>query len=176
MEKMVECQLKVLYYNFGDKYFLGNKCKEQNICMAILEDVLEDDVEAPLLVASPEPTDMAPPSDPLDIELAISLNSLIGFSTPQTLKIIGYIKHQKVIILVDSGRTHNFIHCCISQETNCYISVVNNFQMMISNGGSMKCGGHCENVCIHIGEYHMKYHFFFSIDMEVVTLCWVQNG
>jgi hypothetical protein len=35
---------------------------------------------------------------------------------------------------------------------------------MISNGGSMKCGGHCENVHLQIGQYHMKYHMF-SIDM-----------
>jgi hypothetical protein len=35
---------------------------------------------------------------------------------------------------------------------------------MISNGGSMKCGGHCENVCLQIGDYHLKSHIF-SIDM-----------
>jgi hypothetical protein len=92
------------------------------------------------------------------------LNALTGFSAPQTLKLIGYIKHQKVIILIDSGSTHNFIHHHISQETNCYIHVVNNFQIMISNGGSMKCGGHCENVCLQIGQYNLKSHMF-SIDM-----------
>jgi hypothetical protein len=35
---------------------------------------------------------------------------------------------------------------------------------MISNGGSMKCGGRCENVCLQIGEYNLKSHMF-SIDM-----------
>jgi hypothetical protein len=35
---------------------------------------------------------------------------------------------------------------------------------MIANGGSMKCGGHCENVGLQIGDYHLKYHMF-SIDM-----------
>jgi hypothetical protein len=163
-EEMVECQLKGLCYNCDDKYFPGHKCKEQNIFMAISEDVLEDDVEAPPMAESPEPTDMTPPSDPPEVEPVISLNSLTGFSAPQTLKLIGYIKHRKVIILVDSGSTHNFIHHCISQETNFYICVINNFQIMISNGGSMKCGGHCENVHLQIGQYHMKYHMF-SIDM-----------
>jgi hypothetical protein len=132
--------------------------------MAISEDVSEDNVEVPLLSVSPEPTDMTPPSDPPEVEPVISLNALTGFSTPQTLKLIGYIKHRKVIILVDSGSTHNFIHCCIAQETNLYICVVNNFQIMIANGGSMKCGGRCENACLQIGEYHMKSHMF-SIDM-----------
>jgi hypothetical protein len=73
------------------------------------------------MVESPEPTDMTPPSDPPKVEPVISLNALTGFSSPQTLKLIGYIKHRKVIILVDSGSTHNFIHRRISQETNCYI-------------------------------------------------------
>jgi hypothetical protein len=35
---------------------------------------------------------------------------------------------------------------------------------MIANGGSMKCGGRCENVSLQIGDYHMKYHMF-AIDM-----------
>jgi hypothetical protein len=35
---------------------------------------------------------------------------------------------------------------------------------MIANGGSMKCGGCCENVCLQIGDYHLKSHMF-SIDM-----------
>jgi hypothetical protein len=119
--------------------------------MAISEDVSKEDVEAPLVSMSPKPIDITPPSDPLEVEPVISLNALTGFSTPQTLKLIGYIKHRKVIILVDSGSTHNFIHCHISKETNCYICPVNNFQIMIANGGSMKCGGHCENVCLQIG-------------------------
>jgi hypothetical protein len=143
---MDECQIIGLCYNCDDKYFLRHKCKEQNILMAISQDVSEEDVEAPLVSVSPEPTNITPPSDRPKVEPVISLNSLTGFSAPQTLKLIGYIKHRKVIIIVDSGSTHNFIHRRIAQETNFYICAVNNFQIMISIGGSMKCGGHCENV------------------------------
>jgi hypothetical protein len=113
---------------------------------------------------SPETTDITPPSDPPEVKPVISLNALTGFSTPQNLKLIGYIKHRKVIILVDSGITHNFIHRHIAQETHCYMHAVNNFQIMIVNGGSMKCGGRCENVHLQIGDYHLKYHMF-AIDM-----------
>ena len=61
--EMAERQLKGLYYNCDDKYFSGHKCKEQKIFMAILEDVSEEDVEAPLVSMSPEPTSITPPSD-----------------------------------------------------------------------------------------------------------------
>ena len=116
--EMVEHQLKGLCYHCDDKYFLGHKCKEKNLFMDISEDVSKEDVESPLVSVSPEPTDITPPSDPPEVEPIISLNDLIGFSSPQTLKLIGYIKHQKVITIVDSVITHNFIHCRISQETN----------------------------------------------------------
>jgi hypothetical protein len=81
-----------------------------------------------------------------EVEPIISLNVLTSFSTPQTLKLIGYSKNRKVIILIDSGSAHNCIHPRISQETHFYIHAVNKFQIMIANGGSMKCGGPCENV------------------------------
>jgi len=162
--EMVERQIKGLCYNCDDKYFLGHKCKEQNIFMAISEDISEEDVETPLVSESPEITDITPPSDPPKVEPIISLNALTSFSAPQTLKLIGYIKHQKVIIMVDSGSTHNFIHHHIAQEMHCYIHAVNNFQIMIANSGSMKCGGRCENVRLQIGDYHLKSHIF-AIDM-----------
>jgi hypothetical protein len=132
--------------------------------MAISEDISEEDVETPLVPESPKITDITPPSYPPEVEPIISLNALTCFSTPKTLKLIGYIKHQKVIILVDSGSTHNLIHRHIAQETHCYIHAINNFQIMIANGGSMKCGGHCKNVRLQINDYHLKYHMF-SIDM-----------
>jgi hypothetical protein len=162
--EMAECQLKGLYYNCDDKYFPGHKCKEQNLFMAISEDIQEEDVDNPPMPESLEISDINPPSDPPEEEPIISLNALTGFSAPQALKLIGYIKHRKVIILVDSGNTHNFIHRRIAQETHCYIHAVNNFQIMISNGGSMKCGGRCENVRLQIGDYHLKSHMF-AIDM-----------
>jgi hypothetical protein len=178
MDEMDERQLKGLCYNCDDKYFLGHKCKEQNIFMDISEDALEEDVEAPLVSVSHEPIDITPPSDPPEVESIISLNVLTRFFAPQTLKLIGYIKHRKVIILVDSGSTHNFIHLHIAQETNCYIRTVNNFQIMIANCGSMKCGGHCENVHLQIGDYHLKYHMF-DIDMGgcdiVLGIEWIRT-
>jgi hypothetical protein len=124
---------------------MGHKCKEQKIFMVISEDVADEEAEVSHLEEIPQVDDPTPPSDPLEVELFVSLHALSRFSSPQTLKLIGYFKHRKVIIFLDSGNTHNCIHCCIAQEINCYICVVNNFQIMISNGSSMKCGSRCEN-------------------------------
>ena len=42
----------------------------------------------------------------------------------------------------------------------------------------MKCGGHCENVHLQIGQYHMKSHMF-AINMDdcdiVLGAKWIRN-
>ena len=132
--------------------------------MSISEDIFDEEDEVPPVEELPLIDETTPPTDPPEFEPMILLHALNGFYAPQTLKLIQYIKNRKVIILVDSGGTHNFIHHCISQEIDFYIHVVNNFQIMISNGGSMKCGGCYENVHLQIGQYHLKSHMF-AIDM-----------
>jgi hypothetical protein len=118
-EEMVECQLKGLFYNCDEKYFPGHKCKEKNFLWPFQRMFLMNMLRFHLRQVLPQEDDLTPPSDPPEVEPLISLNALTGFSAPQTLKLIGYIKHRKVIILVDSGSTHNFIHHCLSQEINC---------------------------------------------------------
>jgi hypothetical protein len=157
---MVQHELKCIFYNCDEKYFWRHKCKEKKLFMAISKDVFEDDIEISHANELPEPTSITPPYDPIEIELIISLNACTGFFAAHTLKLIGYIKSLKVIIIIDSCRTHNFIHRCIDQETHCYKHAVNNFQIMTTNGGSMKCGGHCESVCLQIGQYNLKCHMF----------------
>jgi hypothetical protein len=165
---MFELQLKGLCYNHDDKYLSGHKCKQKKHFMAMFEDVSEEEANVSHVPKLPSPNDLNDPSNPPAIEPLISLNALMGFSTPQTLKLISYIKNQKVIILANIGSTHNFIHHRISQ-VNFYIRLVNNFQIMIFNGDSMKCGAHCENVCLQIGQYHLKYYMFF-INMPVCDI------
>jgi hypothetical protein len=64
-------QLKGLCYNCDDKYFLGHKCKEHKIFMAISEDISKEDVETPLVSESPDISNITPPSDPVKNQISI---------------------------------------------------------------------------------------------------------
>jgi hypothetical protein len=85
---------------------------------------------------------------------------LSNISSLQTLKIQGYIKYHKVVVLSDSGSTHNLINQNKSQEIHYFVHTINNFQVLISNGGLMQCVGHYENVKLKSGYYHLKTHMF----------------
>jgi hypothetical protein len=78
---------------------------------------------------------------------------LVGIYTPQTLKIEGYIKKIKVTVLIDCGRTHNFIHCKLAKALNCFIYPAPEFQVMIANGGTINCLGKCHKITLTMGEY-----------------------
>lgn len=79
-------------------------------------------------------------------EPIIFLHALSSISAPRTLKLQGYIKHRKVVVLVDNGNAQNFNHKRVLKETRCYVHPVSSLQIMVANGGMMKCGSHCENV------------------------------
>jgi hypothetical protein len=86
----------------------------------------------------------------------IFCNALARISTPQTLKIEGYIKNKKVIVLIDSGSTHNFIHYKLAKDLNRFVYPVPNFQVMIAEGGTINCSGKCNKINLTMGEYVMN--------------------
>ena len=69
----------------------------------------------------------------------IPCNAFARITTPQTIKIEGQIKKKKVIVLIDSGSTHNFIHCKVAKELNYFLYPAPECQVMIANGGTINC-------------------------------------
>jgi hypothetical protein len=144
---MVERRKQGLCYYCDEKYAPGHKCREQKFFQidastsSSYDDIPSDEVSD---------QEVAQPSDPVEdpvvtpmesMDPVISLHALSGISAPQTLKIKGYIKHRLVVVLIDSGSTHNFIHRRLTDEIHCFVCPVSNFQILIANGGTMKCGG-----------------------------------
>jgi hypothetical protein len=83
-------------------------------------------------------------------------NVLVGINTPQTLKIEGYIKKKKVIVLIDSDSTHNFIHYKLAKALNFFIYPTPTFQVMIADGGTINCSGKCNKMNLTMGQYVMN--------------------
>jgi hypothetical protein len=81
---------------------------------------------------------------------------LARISTPQTLKIEGYIKKKKVIVLIDYDSTHNFIHYKLAKSLNCFVYPVPEFQVMIADGATINLSGKCNKINITMGEYVMN--------------------
>jgi len=112
------------------------------------------------------------------MSLTISCNTLAKITTPQTIKIEGHIKKKKVIVLIDSGSTHNFIHCKIAKELNCFLYPTPEYQVMVASGGTINCSGKCHNIKLSMGEYVLNSPML-SIPMGgvdvVLGVQWLQS-
>lgn len=108
----------------------------------------------------------------------ISCNALAGIITLQTLKIGGHIKKKKVIVLIDSSSTHNFIHYNITKELNCFLYLAPKCQVIVANGGTINCFGKCHNIKLTMGEYSFNIPML-SIPMGGVNVIlgvqWLQS-
>ena len=60
----------------------------------------------------------------------ISCKELEIITTPQTLKVEGHIMKKKVIVLIDSISTHNFVQCKIANKLNLFLYPAPECQVM----------------------------------------------
>ena len=94
------------------------------------------------------------------MSLTISCNALAGITTPQTLNIEEHIKKKKVIVWIDVGSTHNFIHCKVAKELNCFLYPTTKCQAMVANGGTINCSGKCHNIKLTMGDMYLIIECF----------------
>eukprot|EP00253_Pinus_taeda_P036391 PITA_36391 len=155
---MVERRKQGLCYYCDERYSPRHKCKKPKFFQIDATDHSSSEETPPLEEPEEEDEDSQPENVPK--EPVISLHALAGISSPQTLKIRGFIKHRPVLVLIDSGSMHNFIHQRVTEAVHCFVRVVSNFQVQIVDGGIMKCEGRYENVKLQMGDYQLKTHVF----------------
>eukprot|EP00253_Pinus_taeda_P025470 PITA_25470 len=148
-QQLEEKSEKELCYSCDSKYTKGHTCAEKKLFYIDCEEEEEKEQER-----SKEEDILEEQSlDEEKINPTISCNELAVITTPQTIKIEGQIKKKKVIVLIDSGSTHNFIHCKVAKELNFFLYPAPEFQAMIANGGTINCSGKCHNIKLSMGEY-----------------------
>jgi hypothetical protein len=113
-QQLEERKEKGLCFNCDRKYSKGHKCGENKLFYIDCEEEEEQEQE-------PSQDENVEAISSEELTPTISCNALDGIITPQTLKIEGYIKKKKVIVLIDSGSTHNFIHYKLAKDLNCFV-------------------------------------------------------
>jgi hypothetical protein len=93
---------KGLCYNCDAKWSRGHVCASPRLFL--IEEIEEMVDKLQEVEVEPDPGDFFLEDFP-----EISLHAIIGNPTPKTIRIVGMIKNHKIIILIDSGSTHNFL-------------------------------------------------------------------
>ena len=96
---MEEKREKWIFYSCDSKYTKGHKCAEKKLFYIDCEEEEENEQEEDIHQESALEEE--------EMNLTISCNALVGITTPQTLKIEGHMNKKNLIVMIDSGSTHN---------------------------------------------------------------------
>ena len=68
----------------------------------------------------------------------ITLYALLGSPSPGTMRVLGRNKHKEVVILIDSGTTHNFLDVSTWSALALPLSIKDTFEVKVANGSMLK--------------------------------------
>jgi hypothetical protein len=122
-------------FKCGDKYTPGHKCSTKGLHM--IEGVEEEEDEGIKELEGTVQNECKEMS-PID-EFGLSLNALAENDTYNTIRIKGNYRGRDLIILIDSGSTHNFIDESTISELNGSKSKTTLLAVTVANGNVMLC-------------------------------------
>ena len=105
-----------------------------------------------------------PSSEPDPTPAQLSLNSLAGHLVPKTLRVVGMIFDQAVLLLVDVGSTHNFIQQHLVTQLRLSFCTTTPLSVMVGNGQQLECCWLCEAVTIDLQPAS------FTVDLYVLPI------
>lgn len=92
--------------------------------------------------------------------LDLSLCSAGGLTQPQTMKLRGKVQGETVVILIDSGASHNFISTKLVQRLGLEVDQTVTYKMRLGDGHGKQTQGCCRQLGVQLETYAFTGEFF----------------
>lgn len=140
-EEMQKRRAQGLCFNCNDKFTAGHKCQGPQL---ILLEGFSGESSIKLKEITGDTTEDTIPD--FQSEPEISLHALTGWSTSRTMRVTAKIGHHEVVVLIDSGSTHNFISEKVAYLLHLPVIPTESFTVRVANGNRLQCQGRYEQV------------------------------
>jgi len=143
--QMDERRRKGLCYTCDSKWTRGHVCAAPKLfLLEALED--GDEKEGQLETAGEE--------DPGEFFLEefpeISLNAITGTPSPKTMRLVGFLRLHRVVVLIDSGSTHNFVDANLAAALGLHPQPQEGIRVQVANGQEVVSPGRSREVEIRM--------------------------
>ncbi|KAL4021138.1 hypothetical protein IC575_019929 [Cucumis melo] len=139
-----------LCFRCNDKYSPGHRCKtkEKRELMFFIMNEEENEEEN----SHEEVTEGTVELKNLELteDIAIELKAMTRLSSKGTMKLKRWIMQKEIVVLIDSGATHNFIHQTLAVDLQLGLEQQTQFGYTIGNGTRCKEKGICRKVEINL--------------------------
>ncbi|CAA7014804.1 unnamed protein product [Microthlaspi erraticum] len=91
--------------------------------------------------------------------MELSLSSYLGLDLPAVTKLWGEINNVKVVVMIDSGATHNFIDPSVLNKTRLTPTKNRSLEILLGTGITVNGHGVCKNVSVTLKSHAFKMNF-----------------
>ena len=144
----------------GVKFTPGHSCPRSQLYQLLVEDC--DSNEEPEIFSDCVETmeeNVGKGEEMVTIH-TISVQALLGSENCQTMRLQGRIKNQLVIVLVDSGSTHNFIDSTVAKRLGCALHTIKELQVTVANGTVIHSHGACKELQWEVQGFQQLTDFY----------------
>jgi hypothetical protein len=149
--QMSERRKKGLCYNCDERWSSDHRCKNRKLYL--MEEV--ENEEAELIEIEEEEVEV----ELEDEKAEITLCALLGSTSPSTMRVIAILNGQKIVVLLDTRSTHNFMDETLAKTLKLPIDVESNFGVRVANGQVIRTLGECKEVKFKMQGLHLKLTF-----------------
>lgn len=135
-----------LCFSCDERFTPGHRCKKSQLLLMEGEDEDEEDEE---FVDTQE-----------TVELEISLQSLTGWGSPKTLRVQLEVNRQHLMVLIDSGATHNFLGEKVANRLGLKLTPTKPFKVRVADGHPLRCRGAYRRVTMGISGESFVIDFY----------------
>lgn len=129
---------KGLCFRCDEKFELGHCCKEKKLQALVVAEEDEDSEGLKYISAQEE-------EPHLDV-VEISLNSIVGLTSLNTMKVKGVFEDQDVVVLIDCGATHNFIAHRVVEKLGLALKETSGYGVIMGTSLSVRGKGICKRI------------------------------
>lgn len=148
--ELLERKQKGQCFKCGGPFHPMHKCPDRQLRVLLVEDGDDDAGDGNILAV-----EMNEMEDEVDGELSImSLCNLVDHGEPpQTMRLQGKVRGVPVLVLVDSGATHNFVDHKVVQRMSWEVEDTPRMSIKLGDGFQTHTRGKCKELDLEIGDY-----------------------
>lgn len=146
-KELQEKRAKGLCFRCDSKWGVGHKCQRKELSVLVTQEEgsgQEDERGSGEMESDGEGVQED------EIHSEVSLNSVVGITSPRTVKIRGEVNGMPVIVMIDPGATHNFISTHAVERLGVECSLARKFDVALGTGAVVNSIGECKSVILQL--------------------------
>ncbi|KAF7814687.1 Retrotransposable element Tf2 [Senna tora] len=140
-----------------EKWGPTHKCKNKHLHVLILSGPVE---EAETVEWDIGEEDIQEEEELTGSLMSLSMNSIVGITGGRTMKLVGKVNGKEVLIMIDSGASHNFISTSLVDKMTLPKVKTSSYVVTVGDGHTVKSEGKCKQLRVELQDTVLEQNFY----------------